>query len=158
MPTGVTIVHDESNEVKINFWGFTLNIYCSIFCVLFFRLLLTSLSLSVETQRFGRFILRPFSGVACLSGYANDSTWKIIFKIWLLVKQEKGTRIYNSNNNLIDFHVYQSKKHRRKISWKASWDEFETLNPISSVFDILNVSLKTIWFSIKKLIGINISI
>ena len=32
------------------------------------------------SQRFGRCILRPSSGVSCLSGHRNDSTWEYIFK------------------------------------------------------------------------------
>ena len=31
-------------------------------------------------------ILWPSSSVPCLSGHRNNSTWEIIFKVWLLIK------------------------------------------------------------------------
>ena len=55
-----------------------------LFCVLFFGLLSSSLLLLVIAQHFDRCILWPSSGVHGLSGYGNDSTWEIIFKVWLL--------------------------------------------------------------------------
>ena len=39
------------------------------------------------SQRFGRCIIRPSSGVSCLSGHRNDSTREIIFKVWLLINK-----------------------------------------------------------------------
>ena len=42
---------------------------------------LLSSSLLYFSQHFGRCILRPSSGVPCLSGHRNDSTWEIIFKV-----------------------------------------------------------------------------
>ena len=51
-----------------------------------FRLL--SLSLLFFPQCFGHCILQPSSGVPCLSGHRNDSTWEIIFKVWLLKKND----------------------------------------------------------------------
>ena len=49
--------------------------------VLIFGQLSSSLLLLVVTQHFGHNILHPSSGVPCLSGYGNDSTWEIIFKV-----------------------------------------------------------------------------
>ena len=44
----------------------------------------------------------------------NDSTWEIIFKVWLLIKQgvQELWRSY-SNNDIIDFLTYQSEKHHK---------------------------------------------
>ena len=42
----------------------------------------------LKTQRFGRYILQPSSDTPCLSEYRDDSIWEIIFKIWLLFKQD----------------------------------------------------------------------
>ena len=39
----------------------------------------------VSEHDLGRYILRSCSGVPCLSGYGNDSTWEIIFKVCLKV-------------------------------------------------------------------------
>ena len=56
-----------------------------LFCLLILpssNLLCWFLSVSV----FGRCILRPSSGVPCLSGHRNNSNRKIIFIVWLLIK------------------------------------------------------------------------
>ena len=53
-------------------WG----LMCYILRVIF-GLLFPSLWLSFVTKRFGRYILRPSSGVLCLSGYGSGSTWEI---------------------------------------------------------------------------------
>ena len=82
----------------------------------------SSLLLLVETQCFSCCILWPFSGLPYLSGHRNDSTWEIIFKVWLLVKQGvQEIRCY-SNNDVIVFYACQSEKHHRinskcKIQW-----------------------------------------
>ena len=68
--------------------------------MLFFGLLSSFLLLLVVTQRFSRFVPRSSSGVSCLYGHRNDSTWWIIFKVWLLIKKgfisEKVYRCYFS--------------------------------------------------------------
>ena len=67
-------------------------------------------------QCFGRSILWPSLGVPCFSGHRNDSTREIIFKVWLLIKQDvqKPWKSY-SNNDIIVFYAYQSKKHQKKF-------------------------------------------
>ena len=70
------------------------SLMCNILCVIF-GLLSSSLLLLIVTQCFDCCILQPSSGVPCLSGYINDSTWEIIFKVWLLIKQ--GIEIYFLN-------------------------------------------------------------
>ena len=80
----------------------------------FFGLLSSFLLLLVVTQCFSCCILRPSSGLP-LTEYGNYSTWEIIFKDWLLVKQgiQEIWRCY-SNNDTIVFRIYQSKKHHKK--------------------------------------------
>ena len=112
----------QKNFIWLNFWD-------DAWYILFFSFLLLSSSLLwwVETQRFGHCILWPSLGVPCLSEYRNDSTWEIIFKVWLLIKQgvQKLWRSY-SNNDVIVLHAYQSEKFpkkghemnsKRKIQW-----------------------------------------
>ena len=101
-----------------SFFGFIYKYICSIFCVLFFGLLSSSLLL-VVTQCFGCCILWPCSGFPYLSGYGNNLIWEIIFKVWLLGKQgiQEIWRSY-SNNDVIVFHVYQSEKHYKKFHKK----------------------------------------
>ena len=70
--------------IHLNFWD---EAWFAIFYVLFFGLLSSSLLLLIVTQRFGCCTLQSSSGVLCLSEYRNDSTWEIIFKVWLLIKQ-----------------------------------------------------------------------
>ena len=76
----------SNNKLQL-VWIFETRLNCAIFCVWFFELLSTYLSLLVVTQCFSRCILQPFSDAPCLSGHKNDSTWEIIFKVWLLIKQ-----------------------------------------------------------------------
>ena len=79
---------------------------------LFFGLLFSSLLLLVVTQHFSRCILQPSS----LSGNGNGSTWEIVFKVCILVKQDVQ-EIWSSysNNDVIVFHVYQSEKRHKKF-------------------------------------------
>ena len=73
-PTLVAIEKGASESPSTKVTNFTY-----LFWLWFFRLLSSSLLLLVET-RFSCCILRPYSGLPCLSGHRDDSTWKIIFK------------------------------------------------------------------------------
>ena len=64
--------------ICVNFWDET---WCELFWLGFFLLLSSSLLLLVVMQCFGCCILQPSSGIPCLSGHRNNSTWWIIFKI-----------------------------------------------------------------------------
>ena len=67
---------------------------------------------------FGRSILRLSSGVPCLSGHRNDSTWKIIFKVWRLIKQYVQ-ELWRSfvNNDVIVFHAFPRSITRSFTRW-----------------------------------------
>ena len=57
-------------------------------------------------QHFGCCILWPSAGVHCLSGHRNESTWEIISKVWLLIKQgvhEVGTSFIIIFNEVLNF-------------------------------------------------------
>ena len=122
-----------------------------MFWLWFFGQLFSSLLLLVETQCFSHCILQSSSGVLCLSGHKNDSTWEIIFKVWLLIKQgiQEIWRCY-SNNDVIVFHVYQSKKppkkflekrHEMTSKCKIQW-------PQLFLIFLKQFTLKTIWFGL----------
>ena len=78
----------KPNQTKqficLNLWD---EAWCALCWLWFFGLLFSSLLLLVEAQRFSCCILQPSSGVPCLSGYGNDSTRRIIFNVWQLIKQ-----------------------------------------------------------------------
>ena len=91
----------------------------------FFGLLSSSLLGWVETLRFGCCILLPFSSVPCLSEHRNDSTWEVIFNVWLLIKQGiqlttmKMCTAVPKNQNQIITHQASFKKFRKIIKNKS---------------------------------------
>ena len=66
------------------------------------------------TQRFGRCIFRPSSGVSCLPGHGNDLTCEIILKLWLLVKRGDQEIWCYSSNDIIVFTPIE-KHHKRFV-------------------------------------------
>ena len=98
------------------FWNET---WCAIFCVWFFELFSSSLLLLVVIQGFGRCILWPSSGVPCLSGHRNNSTWEIIFKVWpLIIFLERlvwsTVKLLKWFPSLNHFYAQINKEHMRK--------------------------------------------
>ena len=138
---GAYVTANNSNNNVVFFFVSDLKIV--LFCALFFGLLSLSLLLVVITQRFGRCILRPSSGVPCLCGYGNDLTGEIIFKVWLLIKQDvQETWRYYSNNNVIVFHVNQPKKHHKNLLEKHHEMNLKPKIPLASVIlDIFKVKI-----------------
>ena len=90
------------------------------------------------SQYFDRSILRISSGAPCLSGHRNDSTWEIIFKIWLLIKQgvQELCRSF-ANKDIIVFHAYPRSITRSFMRWFLS----------VRVFGLLSSSLLLFFFS-----------
>ena len=89
-------------------WG----LMCNILCL---GLLSSSLLLLVVTQYFGHCILQPSSGVPCLSKHRNDSTRKIIFKVWLgLLKRSTWPNICAA---YLRRRLFQSEKSHTKCPW-----------------------------------------
>ena len=130
--------------IRLNFLN---EAWSAIFCVWFFQLLSSSLLLLVVTQRFGRCVLQPSSGDPCLSGHRNDSTWEIIFKVWLLIKQgiQKLWRSY-SNNNVIVFHTYQSEKYHKKFLEKCHEMNSKRKNQCHlDIFEVIFFKNNLIW-------------
>ena len=86
----------------------------------FFWLLSSFLLWRVETQHFSHYILQLSSGFPCLSVHRNDSTRKIFFKVWLLIKQgvQELWRSYQ-NNDVIIFYANQFKKHHKTFLEKS---------------------------------------
>ena len=108
-----------------------------------FGLLSSSLLGFFFSQRFVRCILRPSSGVPCLSGHRNDLTWEIILKIWLLIKQgvQELWRSF-ANNDVIVFHAYPRSITRSLMRWFLS----------VRVFGLLSSSLLLFFFYLTSLI------
>ena len=73
----IKVFENYKDVIRLNLWD-------GAFCVLFFTLLSSSLLLLFVSLRFGCSVLRPSLGIPCLSGYRNDSTREIIFKVWLV--------------------------------------------------------------------------
>ena len=93
-------------------------------CVIFWTVVLIFIVVSCNTM------FQPLYPLAilrwlCLFGHRNDSTWEVIFIVWLLIKQsiQELWRCY-SNNGIIVFHANQSEKHHEMNSKQ---------NPITSV-------------------------
>ena len=76
-----TVTRLSQDLAKPNFFHLmkTKNVLRIFLSVRVFELL--SLSLLFFSQRFSCSILRPSSGVPCLSGHTIDLTWEIIFKV-----------------------------------------------------------------------------
>ena len=79
-----------------------------------------------------------------LSGHRNDSSWEILFKVWLLTNQsvQEIWRCYLDNN--VIFHAYQFEKYH-KVSW-------ETVHKLGHV-DFLSrpsIEMNPIWEPIIK--------
>ena len=104
--------HGKQLNRRIRYYPFI----SSLFWLGFFWLLFSSLLLLVETQHFSCCILQPSPGIPCFSGYSDDSAWKIILKVFMLIKQgvQEIWRCY-SNNGVVVFHAYQSEKHHKNI-------------------------------------------
>ena len=84
----------------------------------------------------------------CLSGYGNDSAREIIFKVWLLIKQGVQEICY-SNNDIIVFHVCQSKKHHKKFLEKSYEMNSKHKNLMASgilnIFEVIFFKNNLIW-------------
>ena len=81
---------------------------------------LLSSSLLFFSQRFGHFILQPSSGVSCLSGHRNDSTWEIIFKVdcWTpcLINSQTLKMI-----SQVESFLCPNKRGKTKEGWRIQW-------------------------------------
>ena len=82
LPLSLSLLHtlflSLSLSLSLFFLSLSLYLYMIYLSISSFYGLLSS-SLLFFSQRFGRCIHRPSSGVPCLSGHRNDSTWEIIF-------------------------------------------------------------------------------
>ena len=86
------------------------------------------------------------SGFPWLSEYRNDSTWEIIFKVWLLIKQDiqESWRSY-WNNDVIVYRAKYRKKHPTMNSkCKIQWHQ---LFLIFLIFKVMYFK-ENIWFGL----------
>ena len=105
------------NYMDKSVWIFLNKASCVLFWLWFFGLISSYLLWWFETQRFGRCILQPSSCVSYLSGHRKNSTWEIILKVSLLIKQgfQELWRSY-SNNDRHCFSRLSIRKGLREVS------------------------------------------
>ena len=91
------------------------NVFWIFICKSFRTIVYRLYCLFFSPQNFGRCILRPSTGVPCLSGHRNDSTREVIFKVWLLnALFDQQSNCKNKFLRLNHFYAQINRGHLRK--------------------------------------------